>query len=182
MKYRKLPGTEMEISVVGFGCWPLGGEYWGPTNEAAHHAAVRAALDAGINWFDTAPLYGKGRADEVLVEALGEDRGEVCDGKVQESPLRKELMRELKSLGNYPSRPRRLAVSCGRGDGKRSVEPGRKASPAREESPSPFMDSTIWVALGAPVTGGVRRASMSRHGSHPVVPTRNKAQRSEGAT
>ena len=55
------------------GCWPLGGEYWGPTDDAVSERAVRAALDVGIDWFDTAPLYGKGHADEVLARALGRD-------------------------------------------------------------------------------------------------------------
>ena len=72
MLQRVLPGTDLSLSVIGMGCWPLGGEYWGPTNPVAHRAAVRAALDAGINWFDTAPLYGHGHADDVLKEALGE--------------------------------------------------------------------------------------------------------------
>lgn len=71
MRRRTLPGTSLELSIVGFGCWPLGGEYWGPTDEAAHVAAIETALERGINWFDTAPLYGRGRADEVLAETLG---------------------------------------------------------------------------------------------------------------
>ena len=71
MRRRPLPGTDLELSTVGFGCWPLGGEYWGPTDEAAHIAAIETALERGINWFDTAPLYGKGRADEVLAKTLG---------------------------------------------------------------------------------------------------------------
>ena len=73
MQTRPLPGTDLELSIVGMGCWPLGGEYWGPMDEEAHLDAVRAALDVGINWFDTAPLYGKGVADERLKRALGAD-------------------------------------------------------------------------------------------------------------
>lgn len=71
MHRRPLPGTDLTLSVVGMGCWPLGGEYWGPTDEAAAIAAVHTALDVGIDWFDTAPLYGKGHGDEVLARALG---------------------------------------------------------------------------------------------------------------
>jgi len=71
MHTRTLPGTDLQISVVGMGCWTIGGEYWGPTRNPDSIAAVHAALDVGITWFDTAPLYGKGHADQVLARALG---------------------------------------------------------------------------------------------------------------
>lgn len=72
MKYRDVPNTDLNLSVVGFGCWAAGGKWWGDdVRDASSVAAMRRALDLGINWFDTAPLYGHGHADEVLVEALG---------------------------------------------------------------------------------------------------------------
>jgi aryl-alcohol dehydrogenase-like predicted oxidoreductase len=72
MKYRKVPGTELNLSVVGFGCWAIGGRWWGDDiRDDVSIRAVHKALDLGINWFDTAPLYGYGHADEVLVKALG---------------------------------------------------------------------------------------------------------------
>ena len=72
MKYRRVPGTELELSVVGMGCWAIGGTWWGDdVRDEVSVAAVHAALDAGINWFDTAPLYGLGHADEILRRALG---------------------------------------------------------------------------------------------------------------
>ena len=78
MKTRPLPGTELELSVVGFGCWALGKQYWGDdVDDATSARAVHAALDEGINWFDTAPLYGEGHADQVLVEALGTKKHDV---------------------------------------------------------------------------------------------------------
>jgi methylglyoxal reductase len=59
------------LSVVGMGCWSIGGEHWGDDwDDATSIRAVHAALDVGINWFDTAPLYGHGHSDEVLVRAL----------------------------------------------------------------------------------------------------------------
>ena len=73
MKYRTLPGTDLQLSALGLGCWTLGGEGWGADpGEAAASATVAAALELGINWFDTAPIYG--RADERLVRALGARR------------------------------------------------------------------------------------------------------------
>lgn len=72
MKRRRIPGTDLELSVVGFGCWAIGGKWWGDdVRDEVSIRAIHAALDAGIDWFDTAPLYGHGHADEVLVRALG---------------------------------------------------------------------------------------------------------------
>lgn len=66
------------MSVVGFGCWAIGGKWWGDdVVDGASRDAVRRALELGIDWFDTAPLYGHGHADDVLLEALGADRDRV---------------------------------------------------------------------------------------------------------
>jgi len=63
MKYRTIPGTDLRLSVVGFGAWALGGEHWGPvTPGPVAQAAVDLALELGINWFDTAPIYGHSHA------------------------------------------------------------------------------------------------------------------------
>ncbi|MCO4764444.1 MAG: aldo/keto reductase [Myxococcales bacterium] len=68
---RRLPGTDLDLSTVGFGCWAIGGQYWGDdVDDQRSVDAIHAALDHGINWFDTAPLYGYGHADEVLAGAL----------------------------------------------------------------------------------------------------------------
>ncbi len=71
MKTRTLPGTDLRLSVVGMGCWTIAGEHWGPTDDAESVATIRAAVEAGITWFDTAPLYGRGHADDLLRRALG---------------------------------------------------------------------------------------------------------------
>jgi len=66
------------VSAVGLGCWALGGEHWGDDVDPEEgKAAVRAALEAGVTLFDTAPLYGAGRADRLLREALGPHLREV---------------------------------------------------------------------------------------------------------
>lgn len=78
MRRTSLPGTGLELSVIGFGCWAIGGQYWGDDWSDADSAnAVAAALECGINWFDTAPLYGEGHADEVLVAALADRKHNV---------------------------------------------------------------------------------------------------------
>jgi aryl-alcohol dehydrogenase-like predicted oxidoreductase len=72
MRTRRLPGSTLDLSVVGFGCWAIGKQYWGDdVTDDVSTAAIHAAIEGGINWFDTAPLYGEGHADSVLVKALG---------------------------------------------------------------------------------------------------------------
>lgn len=73
MKTRRLPGTDLDLSVVGFGAWAIGGRHWGDdVRDEDSIAAIHAALDEGITWFDTAPIYGDGHSDEVLRKALGD--------------------------------------------------------------------------------------------------------------
>ena len=70
MKRRLLGVTGLEISVVGFGAWAIGGggwEWgWGPQDDADSIAAIERALELGVNWIDTAPIYGFGRSEEVV--------------------------------------------------------------------------------------------------------------------
>lgn len=77
MEYRKLGQTEIDVSVIALGCWALaGGEMWGETDEAQAIAAIHAALDCGVNFFDTAELYGNGASEERLGKALENRRKE----------------------------------------------------------------------------------------------------------
>jgi aryl-alcohol dehydrogenase-like predicted oxidoreductase len=73
MNYRKLGNTDLELSEIGFGCWAMGGG-WGKTDDKESIAAARRALDLGINFFDTADVYGFGRSEKVLAKALGKSR------------------------------------------------------------------------------------------------------------
>jgi aryl-alcohol dehydrogenase-like predicted oxidoreductase len=73
MNYRPLGNTGFKVSEVGFGSWQLGGKGWGTPSSEGLHAVIRA-LEAGFNLFDTAPVYGFGRAEEILGKAL-RDRG-----------------------------------------------------------------------------------------------------------
>lgn len=69
MQTHLLPGTDLRVSVIGLGCWALGGEGWGSVSDRDAKDTILAALEAGVTLFDTAPLYG--RADEHLRAALG---------------------------------------------------------------------------------------------------------------
>lgn len=64
--------TDMRISVAGIGAWAMGGWLWGGQEEAESIAGIHAAIDAGANWIDTAPIYGSGRSEEVVGKALAE--------------------------------------------------------------------------------------------------------------
>jgi aryl-alcohol dehydrogenase-like predicted oxidoreductase len=74
MQLRQLGQTDMRITPIGFGTWAIGGGdwafAWGPQDDEESIAAIRHALDRGINWIDTAAVYGLGHAEEVVAEAL----------------------------------------------------------------------------------------------------------------
>ncbi|MBD0290182.1 MAG: aldo/keto reductase [Thermoleophilia bacterium] len=65
MRRRRAPKTGDELSEIGFGAWPIGGE-WGDVDEATALRTLRAAVEAGANFFDTADVYGDGRSERLL--------------------------------------------------------------------------------------------------------------------
>jgi len=82
MERRRLGETEMEITPVGVGTAPMGSgrdwaAWWGPQEEGDSIRTIHAALDAGVNWIDTAPFYGWGRAEDVVGRALAGRRDDV---------------------------------------------------------------------------------------------------------
>jgi len=76
MPTRKLGNSDLEITPVGFGAWAIGGsgwEYgWGGQDDADSIAAIHRSLDLGVNWIDTAPVYGMGHSEKVVAQALKE--------------------------------------------------------------------------------------------------------------
>jgi aryl-alcohol dehydrogenase-like predicted oxidoreductase len=75
MERRRFGASDLEITPVGVGTAPLGSSpdwwlWWGPQDPSESVRAVHAALDAGVNWIDTAPFYGWGRAEEIVARAL----------------------------------------------------------------------------------------------------------------
>ena len=79
MQTRKLGNSDLMITPVGFGAWAIGGAGydfgWGPQDDADSIAAIHRALELGVNWIDTAAVYGIGRSEEVVARALKEWRG-----------------------------------------------------------------------------------------------------------
>src|SRR5947209_2997481 len=74
MNTRRLGNSDLSITPVGFGGWAIGGSgwefAWGAQDDRESIAAIREALDAGINWIDTAAVYGLGHSEEVVARAL----------------------------------------------------------------------------------------------------------------
>lgn len=74
METRRLGGSDLFITPLGVGAWAMGGGGWaygwGPQDDADSVAAIRAALEAGWNWIDTAAVYGLGHSEEVVARAL----------------------------------------------------------------------------------------------------------------
>src|SRR5437764_15201763 len=74
MNTKRLGNSDLDVTPVGFGAWAVGGggwEFaWGGQDDADSIAAIHAALDRGVNWIDTAAVYGLGHSEEVVARAL----------------------------------------------------------------------------------------------------------------
>jgi methylglyoxal reductase len=81
MQVSTLGNSDLRVSRIGFGTWPIGGTHgkgdYGSVDDRAAIRAIRHALDLGITVFDTAPVYGHGRAETILAKALSGRRDEV---------------------------------------------------------------------------------------------------------
>ena len=72
MQRRALGSSGFEISTIGIGTWATGGWMWGGQDDDASVQAIHAAVDHGVNWIDTAPIYGSGHSEAVVGRALRE--------------------------------------------------------------------------------------------------------------
>ena len=66
MNYRIFPRTGWRVSEIGLGCWQLGGDCWGDMDGGDANAILQSSVDAGVNFFDTADVYGDGRSEEFI--------------------------------------------------------------------------------------------------------------------
>ena len=117
MRKRKLGFTDLELTTVGIGTWAMGGPWqygWGPQDDNDAVAGIVRGLEEGINWIDTAPIYGLGHSEELVARALKQTRvkpiiatkcGLLWDDKGQRVPclkresIRKECENSLRRLG-----------------------------------------------------------------------------------
>src|SRR5205814_7456161 len=68
MEYRALGRTGWNISAIGFGAWGIGGDAWGATDDHVSLAALHRAIDLGINFIDTADVYGDGHSEQLIAQ------------------------------------------------------------------------------------------------------------------
>jgi len=114
---RRLGKSDLQISPLGLGCWQfskqtgLVGKYWPPLSDEDTCKIVKASIDGGINWFDTAEIYGRGKSEQGLADAL--KKNGVQPGKVivatkwwpigrRASSIKRTIKRRLTNLGGYP--------------------------------------------------------------------------------
>ena len=69
MNYRKFSNTGWNVSELGLGCWAIGSE-WGDVTQEDAREVLKTSLDKGINFFDTADVYGDGRSEQFVGEIL----------------------------------------------------------------------------------------------------------------
>jgi aryl-alcohol dehydrogenase-like predicted oxidoreductase len=90
MEYRKFGNTDLLVSEIGFGAWAIGGGAmigttsigWGDSDDSVSRQAIHASLDAGINFFDTADIYGLGHSEKLLGETIGQNKEVIIATKV----------------------------------------------------------------------------------------------------
>src|SRR2546423_9818541 len=75
MEYRTLGRTGWNISVIGFGAWGIGGGDWGTTDDKTSLASLHRAIDLGVNFIDTADVYGDGHSERLIAQ-LRRERSE----------------------------------------------------------------------------------------------------------
>jgi myo-inositol catabolism protein IolS len=104
MEKRKIGTTDVEVSGISLGCWPMGGDYWGGTDDDESIRTIHKALELGVNFLDTAPAYGRGHSEEVVGKALAGRRQDVIlstkasGGGHSEEDLRTKLAASLERL------------------------------------------------------------------------------------
>jgi aryl-alcohol dehydrogenase-like predicted oxidoreductase len=88
MRTRRLGSNGPQLSVIGFGAWEAGGDVWGANeSEDAVIRAIHAGLDAGIDWIDTAEVYGDGESERLVGKAVaGRREGVMVASKVAPAP------------------------------------------------------------------------------------------------
>src|SRR6476660_8141699 len=90
MHYRKFGNTDLSLSEIGFGAWAIGGGAmigstaigWGETDDDTSAKAIQASIKAGINFFDTADIYGLGHSEQLLGKIIGKRNDIIVATKV----------------------------------------------------------------------------------------------------
>ncbi len=102
--------TDMRVSRVGMGAWQFSGDAWGAVSYEEAKAVVARAVEVGINFFDTAAVYGRGRSEEYLGRAIKELG--LRDGVYIATKIHGEWLRRVDILTSVESQRRRLGVDA----------------------------------------------------------------------
>ena len=105
MKYRTFPGTDIQVSEIGFGTWTISTGWWGEKTDEQAVLMLRRALDRGITFFDAADAYGNGRSERQIAEAFRGMRDEVVIGtKIGYDIYDEEAARTRRGQSELPQR------------------------------------------------------------------------------
>ena len=85
MQYRELGRTGWKVSIVSFGAWAIGGS-WGSVDDKESLAALHRSIDLGVNFIDTADVYGDGRSERLGAASQGTQREHLCGNQGGTSP------------------------------------------------------------------------------------------------
>src|ERR671938_96611 len=77
MEYRELGRTGYKVSTIGFGAWAIGGDAWGHTDDALSLRTLHHAIDLGVNFIDTADVYGDGHSERLIAQLRRERSEEI---------------------------------------------------------------------------------------------------------
>lgn len=123
MQTRQLGKSNLQLSVIGFGSWAIGGGEWqfgwGDQDEREAIDAVIAAVDHGINWIDTAAVYGGGRSEELVGKALrelGSSRRPIvatkCGRVMRDAKTIDKVLKRESVIAECEASLRRLGIDC----------------------------------------------------------------------
>ena len=185
MRYTTLPGTSLRVSVIAMGSWALAGDMaWGDQSEQDSLEATRAAVDVGINFFDTAPGYGDGLSEKRLGKGLDGLRHKVViatkigPDSMRQAAVVASVERSLANLNtdyidliqiHWPSREVPLEETLG------ALDALKQAGKVRAIGVSNFGKQDITQSLatagvGKPVTNQLPYSLLSRSIEYDVVP------------
>lgn len=116
MKYRELGNTGLSVSEVSFGTWAIGGD-WGNSKDEDGLRGLQAAMEQGVNFFDTADVYGGGHAEELLAKAT---RGSKMRSILPRSSAAPEISMTRRIIPRAGS-ANTVSRACGVWSGKRLI-------------------------------------------------------------
>ncbi|MHC4139402.1 MAG: aldo/keto reductase [Planctomycetota bacterium] len=104
MEYRILGKSDLNVSVIGYGAWGIGGEpFWSTEGEENAIRSIKKAIDLGINFYDTAPVYGFGYSEELLGKALQSKREDVIIATKCGMRWKKEKIKSIEKISTKES-------------------------------------------------------------------------------